>query len=235
MNAEVLLAALFHHVRGNPANLAPMFELGKAVGLTMDETKAVVEQLSDEGSVSRVKGYRIALTAAGRTRAVGLAEAEAEARQPLPEGGKGAAARSVFISYCQSDRPWCNRLLVHLRPLVRDGVLDVWHDGRLESGDDWPQQIRDAIDRAGQAVLLVSPGFLASEFIHYDELPPLLAAGEQRGLRIRPLNVSSSNFERSSLAHFQMFNPKKPLDQLRPAKRNEVLANLARTIAAAVR
>jgi hypothetical protein len=233
MNAEVLLAALFHHVRGNPANLAPMFELGKAVGLTMDETKAVVEQLSEEGSVSRVKGYRIALTAAGRERAVGLAAAEAQ--QALPAGGKGAAARSVFVSYCRSDRRWCDRLLVHLRPLVRDGVLDVWHDGQLDSGDDWPQKIRDAIDRAGQAVLLVSPGFLASDFIHHDELPPLLAAAEQRGLRIRPLNVSFSNFADSSLARFHMFNPRKPLDQLRSAKCNEVLANLARTIAAAVR
>ena len=35
----------------------------------------------------------------------------------------------VFISYCHRDRTWLDSLQTHLRPLVRDGALDLfWHD-----------------------------------------------------------------------------------------------------------
>jgi hypothetical protein len=41
---------------------------------------------------------------------------------------------TVFISYCHKDRRWLQRLLVHLKPLERQGVLDIWEDSRIEPG-----------------------------------------------------------------------------------------------------
>jgi hypothetical protein len=57
-----------------------------------------------------------------------------------------------------------------------------------------------------KAVLLISPSFLASEFIAENELPPLLHAAEKEGAIILPVIVRPSNFEDTELANFQAVN-----------------------------
>ena len=74
------------------------------------------------------------------------------------------ADRSVFISYSHADRKWLERLQVHLRPLIRDSIADIWDDTRIKPGDSWQLEIRKALESASVAVLLISADFLASEF-----------------------------------------------------------------------
>jgi hypothetical protein len=114
---------------------------------------------------------------------------------------------SVFISYSHSDREYLDRLLVHLRPLERDGLLDLWVDTHLRAGDKWKKEIEKALNRATVAVLLVSADFLASDFITDNELPPILRRAEERGTRIVPLIVKPCRFARDKdLRHFQAVN-----------------------------
>src|SRR5690349_16513348 len=101
----------------------------------------------------------------------------------------------VFISYSHKDKRWLNRLQTHLKPLVRDGVLDIWVDTMIDPGGKWRDEIRAAIDSARVALLIVSAEFLASDFIATDELPPLLEAAEKDGVRILPLIAGHSLFE----------------------------------------
>jgi hypothetical protein len=54
---------------------------------------------------------------------------------------------------------------------------------RFESGK-WEPQIDKAMSGAIAALLLVSDGFLASDYIMNKELPYLLKANEHRGLMI---------------------------------------------------
>src|SRR5690242_18195551 len=84
----------------------------------------------------------------------------------------------VFISYSHVDKEWLERLKRHLRPVVREGRLDCWDDTHIRPGDDWKQEIRNALDTAQAAVLLISADFFASDFIDESELPPLLAAAQ---------------------------------------------------------
>lgn len=132
--------------------------------------------------------------------------------------------RRVFISYSHSDREYLDRLLVHLKPLEREGFIDVWVDARLRPGDRWKVEIEAALERAIVAVLLISADFLASEFIAANELPPLLRAAEERGTRIIPLVLKPSRFARDpNLRHFQAVNdPREPLI-LQDHGRQEVL------------
>lgn len=115
--------------------------------------------------------------------------------------------QSVFISYSHCDREYLDRLLVHLRPLEKEGMIDLWVDTRIRPGDRWKKEIEKALARATVAVLLVSADFLASDFITDNELPPLLRNAEEKGTRIIPLILKPCRFTRDKdLRHFQAIN-----------------------------
>ena len=160
----------------------------------------------------------------------------------LAKGMDAPAARSlakqkaqqhqVFISYCHADRGFLDRLLVHLKPLERDGKLDVWADTRLRAGDKWKNEIERALSRATVAILIISADFKASDFIANNELPPLLRSAEEKGTRIFPLIVRASRFARDgNLNHFQAVNdPKTPLGGLPAAEQEAVYDALAEQV-----
>src|SRR3954447_584557 len=137
----------------------------------------------------------------------------------------------VFISYSHADKEWLGRLRRHLKPLVREG-LDCWDDTHIQPGDDWQQEIRNALDTAQVTVLLISANFFASDFIATDELPPLLAAAQAEGVLILPVIISASRFRRTpSLARFQPVNPPdRPVTKMPPAEQEDVLDYVAQII-----
>jgi hypothetical protein len=139
---------------------------------------------------------------------------------------------NIFISYSHSDYAFLERLLVHLRPLEKAGLINPWEDTRLRAGDLWKQEITKALERAGAAILLVSADFMASEFIIKNELPPLLAKAEAGGTRIIPLIVKPCRFTRDkNLARFQSVNdPRNPLISLSEAAREEIYDKVAMTV-----
>ena len=77
----------------------------------------------------------------------------------------------------------------------------------------------------------MSADFLSSDFIAENELPPLLAAAESRGLTVLTLVVSPCLFDATSLVEFQSVNdPRTPLTSLNRNEQEEVLVRLAQTI-----
>ena len=100
----------------------------------------------------------------------------------------------VFVSYSHRDKPrWLERVQKHLKPLARDGKLDLWDDTRIRAGERWRQEIEAALARADVAILLISADFYASAFIATEELPPLLEAEQsERGLKILGVHIDPS-------------------------------------------
>ncbi|MBV9158949.1 MAG: toll/interleukin-1 receptor domain-containing protein, partial [Acidobacteriaceae bacterium] len=93
-------------------------------------------------------------------------------------------ASPVFVSYSHKDAKWLERCRPFLRPLHREGLIDLWDDKRILGGDEWRNEIQQALQRAEVAVLLISQYFLDSDFILKHELPPSLQAAEERGLKV---------------------------------------------------
>ena len=122
-----------------------------------------------------------------------------------------------------------NDLRIHLKPLEREGTIELWDDTQIEAGMEWRKQIESAINRACVTVLLVSPHFLASDFISNNELPPLLASAEKEGMVVIPLLISPCRFTKTpSISRYQAINdPTKTLQELSEAEKNRVLVKLA--------
>ena len=137
----------------------------------------------------------------------------------------------VFVSYSHQDQYWLDRLLVHLRPLERQGRFELWNDRLIRAGDEWREEIRKAVQSCQAAVLLVSADFMASDFIYNDELTPLLEAARQEGVRIISLIVSSSSYEDSTLGKFQAVNElSEPLDTLSRGHAEVCLAKVYKAV-----
>ncbi|MBI5877898.1 MAG: TIR domain-containing protein [Chloroflexi bacterium] len=140
-----------------------------------------------------------------------------------------AVRTKVFVSYSHKDKNFLDRLQVHLKPIVREGIIDVWVDTKISAGDKWREEIRAAINSATIAILLVSADFLASEFIASDELPGILKAAETDGMRVLIVVVGHCLFGRTkTLSQFQAVNsPDKPLTSLSRAEQEKVFNRVA--------
>jgi hypothetical protein len=139
---------------------------------------------------------------------------------------------NVFVSYSHKDKVWLERVQVHLRPLARDGQLDLWDDTRIKTGQRWRDEIKAALAQANVAVLLISADFFDSDFIAKDELPPLLEAARERGVVLAGVHINYSRFDRDRvLSEYQTVNtPDHPIEGLTKAQQEKVFDDLARRI-----
>lgn len=146
-------------------------------------------------------------------------------------GGK-SMRNQVFISYSHRDKNWLDRLCIHLRPLERQGLVELFDDNKIAAGARWREEIKATLDKAKVAVLLISADFLASDFIAEDELPPLLKKAQSGGATILPVIVSACRFHREkTLSEYQAVNdPKRPLASLTPAESEQVLVAVSEAV-----
>jgi hypothetical protein len=104
--------------------------------------------------------------------------------KPAAGDGGSLERHELFISYSHKDRAFLERFWTHLSPLETQYGLQRWDDSRIQPGDIWLDEIERALARAQVALLLVSPDFLASDFIRRQELPCLFEAAQNDGLEI---------------------------------------------------
>ena len=133
----------------------------------------------------------------------------------------------VFVSYSHKDKKLFEEFKTMLAPAIRNGVVDIWDDTRIVPGAKWKDEILKALASAKVAVLLVSPQFLASEFIAQHELPPLLKAAQDDGVTVFWVYFSSCLYEQTEIATYQAAHDvSKPLDRLDKPERHAVLSKV---------
>ena len=138
----------------------------------------------------------------------------------------------IFVSYSHQDSKWLKEFQTHIKPFVRVDGFEIWDDTKIKSGSEWLEEIEKALASAKVAVLLVSPHFIASDFIHNKELPPLFDAAEKEGLTIFWIPIRYSAYTATEIAKYQSAHPPdKPIHSLNPSKRDEAWVNLCKKIA----
>ncbi len=161
---------------------------------------------------------------------VTLARKKSQKTKRKSVGHAQSARDQVFVSYSHKDTEWLGRLKVMLQPLVRNKTLALWDDTRIRAGSKWRREMKKALSKARVAVLLVSPDFLASDFIAEHELPQLLDAAEKKGLKILWICVSDCLYTETEIGDYQAANdPRKPLDTL-GSELNKALVSICERI-----
>ena len=93
---------------------------------------------------------------------------------------------------------------------------------RSNPGSQCFSEIKTALTNTKVAVLLVTPDFLASDFIHAHELGPLLKQAERDGVKILWVPVHDCAYMETALKSYQaVLDPNKPLATWPKAKRNQ--------------
>jgi hypothetical protein len=140
--------------------------------------------------------------------------------------------RELFISYSHRDLKWLDQLRTHLKPLERNYNLERWDDSRIKPGDKWLAEIEQALARAAVALLLVSPDFVASDFIDRKEMPSLLDAAQNQGLAILwvPLRPISLKLFPQIEQYQAVFSPDRTLADMTAVEQDRTLAKVSETI-----
>ncbi|MFN4257447.1 MAG: toll/interleukin-1 receptor domain-containing protein, partial [Saprospiraceae bacterium] len=75
----------------------------------------------------------------------------------------------TFIIYASADRDLREEFERHLRPLVDDGMLNLWSDREILPGALWDKAIETQLEAADLFLMLVSIDFYNSEYIRKKE------------------------------------------------------------------
>ncbi|MDA1015201.1 MAG: toll/interleukin-1 receptor domain-containing protein [Planctomycetota bacterium] len=135
----------------------------------------------------------------------------------------------VFVSYSRRDSGFFDELVVHLSILQRQGIIDVWHEGRIRAGQSWKSEVAEQIELADVIILLVSADFLASDFCWDFELTRILERQDRGEVEVLPVLVRVCAWSHTPLKALPML----PNDAVPIADRespDEAWVELARTV-----
>jgi hypothetical protein len=116
-----------------------------------------------------------------------------------------------FVSYAHADAADVERFRKVMRPLLKasaEFAFAEWIDKQLLPGKPWFDQIAEARDAAQFGLLLVSPEFLASDFIQEHEVPPLMGKAVLVPVALHELHLDGS-LEMNGLHLRQIFHDSK--------------------------
>jgi hypothetical protein len=142
--------------------------------------------------------------------------------------------KHVFASYSHTDRKWLERLQIHLAPYLRGEGMHLWDDTKVAAGTQWEAAIEKELAESRAAVLLVSPHFLASEYVSRVELPAILSRAKT-DLSVLWIPIEPSAYEVTPLREIQaLHDPSRPLSTLSKPQQDMALVEIAKRIASAM-
>jgi hypothetical protein len=109
----------------------------------------------------------------------------------------------IFISYSHEDEPYLRRLVAHLSPLKRQGLIETWFDRDIQAGQEWAARIEGALREADLVLLLVTANFVASDYCYDKELATALERHARGEARVIPIIATPVDFSGTPFAGLQ--------------------------------
>ncbi|NNB86078.1 NACHT domain-containing protein [Corallococcus exiguus] len=124
--------------------------------------------------------------------------------QPEPETSDALRRPlKLFFSFTHADTPHRLALERHLSPLIRSGRIKLAYDRKIEIGAKWEPDVHLHLESADLILVLVSQGFLASNYCWDIELKRALERHELGQARVLPIFIEPCHWQDASFAHLQ--------------------------------
>ena len=111
---------------------------------------------------------------------------------------------TLFASYAHQDTSLQGELKEHLRPLQRDGLIELWPDRDMSAGTGWEQQSSELLQTAQIILLLVSIDYLNSDYCSGVEMKQALERHERGEVRVVPILLRPCLWKTSPLGNLQV-------------------------------
>lgn len=136
---------------------------------------------------------------------------------------------SVFLSYSHADEKLKDELMKHIDSLIRNKIIDSWHDRMILPGDVWHEEIGDYLSSAQLIIFLVSHEFISSSYCQENEIKIAMERHEAGEARIIPVILRNCMWEEEWFNRIQAL-PKggKPVKAWRT--KDEAFTDIARGI-----
>lgn len=139
---------------------------------------------------------------------------------------------SVFFSYSRVDEALRDQLETQLSLLKRQGVVDVWHDRRIDAGQDFANEIDRHVETDDIILLLVSADFLASDYCYDKEMIRAMERHEAGEAIVIPVILRPCDWHGAPFGKLNASPPSgKPVTQY--PDRDEALLEVAKAVRSA--
>src|SRR5713226_1774398 len=112
-------------------------------------------------------------------------------------------AVKIFFSYVHEDQELLNKLKAYLEPLQQEGLIDMQHDSKISTGEEWAQEIDRHLSTAQIILLLVSQYSLNSDNFYNIVMQRALERHERGEARVIPILLRPVYYQRTPLALLQ--------------------------------
>jgi hypothetical protein len=114
-----------------------------------------------------------------------------------------SVAPLAFFSYSKEDIVHLKTFHKHLRPLERSGKIRLWDDRKIRPGEEWDDSIREALATADIIFLLLSPDFLATDYVVETEIAEAMRRHESAEARVIPIKLRPCSWNNTPFKKLQ--------------------------------
>lgn len=112
-------------------------------------------------------------------------------------------SKKIFISYAHEDVEFKNEFVKFFAVQKRKGEVELWNDQEITPGTEWKEAIIQNLKAADIIVLLLSPDFLASDFIWDEELPIVDKLFEANKAKVVPILLRDCDWSSTDYGKIQ--------------------------------